>query len=135
LKKRREQRRILDAVMPGVVGALGAQLFTFLLHLAERFLLQGIACYTPPGLPDEGGVLRQVIGPHGLWWIALSTTLGGLISGGLVYTFTPEAEGHGTDTAVKSFHHTGGYLLGKERRFEVCESSPASHEPREQTFE
>jgi CIC family chloride channel protein len=108
--KRREQRLILDAVMLGVVGALGAQLFTLLLHLAERFLLQGIAGYTPPGLPDEGGVLRQVIGPHGLWWIPLATTLGGLISGVLVYAFAPEAEGHGTDTAVKSFHRTGGYL-------------------------
>jgi len=35
VEKRREQRLILDAVMLGVVGALGAQVFTFLLHLAE----------------------------------------------------------------------------------------------------
>jgi CIC family chloride channel protein len=108
--KGRERRLILDAVMLGVVGALGAQLFTLLLHLAERLLLGGLAGYTPPGLPDEGGVLRQVIGAHGLWLIPLATTLGGLISGVLVYAFAPEAEGHGTDTAVKSFHRAGGYL-------------------------
>jgi len=65
MKKRREQRLILDAVMLGVVGALAAQLFALLLHLAESLFLQGIGGYTPPGLPDEGGVLRQVIGPHG----------------------------------------------------------------------
>jgi CIC family chloride channel protein len=110
MKGRRERRLILDAVLLGVVGALAAQLFTLLLHVAERLLLQGLAGYTPPGLPDEGGVLRQVIGPHGLWWIPLSTTLGGLISGLLVYGFAPEAEGHGTDTAVKSFHRAGGYI-------------------------
>jgi len=96
--------------MLGVVGALGAWLFTALLHLAEHLLLEGLAGYRPPGLPDEGGVLRQAIGPHGLWLIPLSTTVGGLISGVLVYAFAPEAEGHGTDTAVKSFHRAGGYL-------------------------
>jgi CIC family chloride channel protein len=108
--RQRESRLILDSVMLGVVGALGAQLFTLLLHLAEHFLLEGLAGYTPPGLPDEGGVLRQVIGAHGLWWIPLATTLGGLISGVLVYSLAPEAEGHGTDTAVKSFHRSGGYI-------------------------
>jgi CIC family chloride channel protein len=110
MKRQRERRLILDSVMLGVVGALGAQLFTVLLHAAEHLLLQGLAGYTPPGLPDEGGVLRQVIGPQGLWLIPLSTTLGGLLSGLLVYGFAPEAEGHGTDTAVRSFHLSGGHL-------------------------
>jgi CIC family chloride channel protein len=108
--RRREHRLILDSLMLGVVGALGAQLFTFLLYLAEHLLLEGLAGYTPPGLPDEGGVLRQVVGAHGLWWIPLATTLGGLIAGVLVYSMAPEAEGHGTDTAVKSFHRAGGYI-------------------------
>ncbi|MCG6921591.1 MAG: chloride channel protein [Acidobacteria bacterium] len=113
MKKSRERRLILDSIMLGVVGALGAQVFTILLHLAEHLLLEGLAGYTPPGLPDEGGVLRQVIGPHGLWWIPLCTTLGGLISGVLVYGLAPEAEGHGTDTAVKAFHRSGGEIRGR----------------------
>ena len=52
-----------------------------------------MAGYAPPGLPEEGGVLKQIIGPHGLWLVPLATTLGGLISGYLVYTFAPEAKG------------------------------------------
>ncbi len=36
--------------------------------------------------------------------------VGGLISGFLVYIFAPEAEGHGTDTVVRAFHRTGGYI-------------------------
>jgi CIC family chloride channel protein len=42
--------------------------------------------------------------------IPLATTLGGLLSGLLVYTFAPEAEGHGTDAAVEAFHFKGGRI-------------------------
>jgi CIC family chloride channel protein len=58
-------------------------------------------------------VLKQVIGPHGLWLIPLATTLGGLLSGILVYSLAPEAEGHGTDTVVKAFHQAGGYIRAR----------------------
>jgi CIC family chloride channel protein len=40
----------------------------------------------------------------------LVTTLGGLISGLLVFGLAPEAEGHGTDAVVNAFHHQGGKL-------------------------
>jgi CIC family chloride channel protein len=110
---RRDDRLLVDSVMLGVVGALGAQAFTWLLRLAQRLFLEGLAGYQPPGLPDEGGVLRQVIGPHGLWWIPLATTLGGLLAGVLVYSLAPEAEGHGTDTAVKAFHRAGGFIRAR----------------------
>ena len=36
--------------------------------------------------------------------------IGGLLSGFFVYTFAPEAEGHGTDAVIRAFHRTGGYL-------------------------
>jgi chloride channel protein, CIC family len=104
---------ILDTMLLGVVGALSAQLFTLLLHLSQSFFLNYLAGYHPPGLPNEGGVLQQVIGPHGLWLIPLVTTLGGLIAGVLVYSLAPEAEGHGTDTAVKAYHTSGGFLRAR----------------------
>jgi len=48
--------------------------------------------------------------PVGLsrWWLPVVTTLGGLLSGVLVYTLSPEAEGHGTDAAISSYHQKGG---------------------------
>ena len=104
---------ILDTLLLGVVGALAAQLFTFLLRLAQSFFLIHLAGYQPPGLPSEGGVLQQVIGSHGLWLIPLVTTLGGLISGILVYSLAPEAEGHGTDTAVKAYHQASGSIRAR----------------------
>ena len=105
-----QQRLILDTILLGVVGALGAQLFMILLHGSEALFMTWLTGYHPPGLPEEGGVLRQVIGSHGLWLVPVATTLGGLVSGILVYTLAPEAEGHGTDTAVKAFHNLGGRI-------------------------
>lgn len=101
---------IIDTLLLGVIGALSAQVFTWMLKGAETVFLNMMAGYTPPGLPQEGGVLKQAIGAHWLWLVPLSTTLGGLISGFLVYELAPEAEGHGTDTAVKAFHRARGFI-------------------------
>jgi CIC family chloride channel protein len=108
-----QRRMLLDTVLLGVVGALSAQLFLWMLSVAQRLLLERVAGYLPPALPGEGGSLHEIIGVHGLWWIPVSTTLGGLLCGILIYSLAPEAEGHGTDTAVKSFHRAGGYLRAR----------------------
>src|SRR5215471_1331697 len=102
----KEYRLLFYSALIGVVGGLGAQLFVWILNIAERLLLVGIAGYRPP----EPGTLNPdaAAGPFGLWLIPLTTTLGGLLSGLLVYTFAPEAEGHGTDAAVEAFHFKGG---------------------------
>jgi CIC family chloride channel protein len=109
----KQQRLLLDSVILGVVGGLSAQLFTWLLHLFNELFMERLAGYIPPGLPEEGGVLRETVGAHGLWLIPLATTLGGLIAGVLVYSLAPEAEGHGTDTAVKAFHRAGGFIRAR----------------------
>ncbi len=108
--KEGEPRLLIESVFLGVAGALSARLFMWLLHACERLFLHGIAGYSSPGLAESGGVLRQTIGPHGLWLVPVATTLGGLISGALVYGFAPEAEGHGTDTAVTAFHRSEGFI-------------------------
>jgi len=103
-------RLFLYTILIGFVGAFAAQIFVELLKLATHFFMGVIAQYQAPGLPREGGPAEQVIGSHGLWFIPLVTTLGGLISGFLVYTFAPEAEGHGTDAAVDAYHQRGGRI-------------------------
>jgi CIC family chloride channel protein len=101
-----EHRLLFYSAVIGVAGGLGAQIFVWLLNLAERLFLVGLAGYQAP----QPGSLNPepVIGSWGLWLIPLTTTLGGLLSGILVYTFAPEAEGHGTDAAVEAFHFKGG---------------------------
>ena len=103
-----EHRLLFYSALIGVVGGLGAQVFVWLSNLAERLFLIGLADYQAP----QPGSLNPepVIGALGLWLIPLSTTLGGLLSGILVYTFAPEAEGHGTDAAVEAFHFKSGKI-------------------------
>ena len=109
---RARQRRYLlvYAVILGIVGGLSAQVFMLLLNLSNKFFMNIVAGYQAPGLPSEGGNLVQTIGAHGLWLIPVVTTLGGLISGVLVYTLAPEAEGHGTDAAIKAYHQADGFI-------------------------
>lgn len=109
MKAEGEPRLLLESAVLGVVGALCAQLFMWMLRVADRFLLSGIAGYRQPGT-YQGQLHGQVIGPHGLWLIPVVTTLGGALSGFLVYRFAPEAEGHGTDTAVNAFHREEGVI-------------------------
>lgn len=108
----REHRLLFDTVALGVVAALIAQVYNYALDLSFRSFLGRLAGYTPPGLPTEGGALER-IGPFGLWLIPLSTTLGGLIVGIITERFAPETEGHGTDTALKSFHRQDGKLRAR----------------------
>jgi chloride channel protein, CIC family len=103
-----EYRLLFYSALLGIAGGLGAQLFNWIVNLAQHLLLIGIAGYQPP----EPGVLNPepIVGSWGLWLIPVSTFLGGILSGFLVYTFAPEAEGHGTDAAVEAFHFKGGKI-------------------------
>jgi CIC family chloride channel protein len=110
---RRQRRLIFDTIILGIGGALAAQVFMWLLRLANHLFLLDIAGYVPPTLRGEGGTLQQTIGPHGLWLVPLSTTLGGLIVGLMSWRLAPEIEGHGTDTAVRAFHRANGLLRAR----------------------
>jgi chloride channel protein, CIC family len=112
-ERHRQRRLIIDTLILGVVGALAAQLFTLMLRAANWLFLEKLAHYKPPTLSGEGGTLQQVIGPFGLWLIPIATTLGGLIVGFLIDRIAPEAEGHGTDTAVRAFHRAEGFLRAR----------------------
>ena len=69
-------RLLFDSVILGIIGGLGAQLFMWMLRLSQNIFLTWLAGYRPPGLPEEGGVLREMIGPHGLWLVPVATTIG-----------------------------------------------------------
>ncbi len=100
MKLRRQQLLVFDAVLLGVVGALSARVFEILLAFFRSIFLDRMAGY-------------HLLSHTADWRVLVSTTLGGLISGLLVYTFAPEAEGHGTDTVVKAFHRLGGMIRAR----------------------
>jgi chloride channel protein, CIC family len=123
LANERQRRLVMDALLLGIVGALAARAFSWLIPLSRKVFLEGIAGYVPPGLPGEGGALHQTIGSHGLWLIPFVTTLGGLIVGLLLYFAMPEARGHGTNAVVRAFHQRSGFIRARVAPLELIAAS------------
>lgn len=111
MKLDRTTRLILISVALGVVGALGAQLFLFLLHLTDTYVLELLGHYRTIDVAaaHAGGTPPRPFA-HWHWWIPIATTLGGLVSGVLIYGLAPEAEGHGTDATLIGFHRNNGRM-------------------------
>lgn len=100
-------------VVVGVLGGIAALVFEQAVELAQHLLLGGIGRYTPPEpgvLPTDGAQAVALPGWRERWWLPLATTLGGLLSGWIVYRWAPEAEGHGTDAALSAYHSQGGEI-------------------------
>lgn len=103
---------MLDSLVLGVVGGLAAQLFVWMQSKVAWLLLQKLAHYVPPSPAAEGRMVIPVL-PHDWWRIPLVTTVGGLLSGIIVYGLAPEAEGHGTDAIVRAFHTAKGRIRAR----------------------
>jgi CIC family chloride channel protein len=112
-KLSRNVRLLLLSVLLGIVGALGAQLFIWMLALGNHYLLGGVAGFVPPTPESVAASAPLPVLPHLDWHIPLITTLGGLVAGMLVYAFAPEAEGHGTDAVVRAYHREGGRMRAR----------------------
>ena len=114
---------LIDTIILGVVGALGARFFDFLVNIIQKYSLQLLGGYNPPQPVNETNGLWGVVGSHGLIFIPLVVIVGGLISGFLVYTWAPEAEGHGTDTVVKAFHQAEGKIRKRVTPIKILASA------------
>jgi len=113
LRLDRTPRLILLSLFLGVVGALAAQLFLWLLHLGEIAILRPNSGYSYISVEAAHALGKAPPINHWYWLIPVSTTIGGLLAGFIVYTCAPEAEGHGTDAAVKAFHRNDGKVRAR----------------------
>lgn len=93
----------------GIVAGVGAIIFYFLIQLISNEILGGLTGYYPPNPSGESPAPVSLGAPH-FWLIPVSTAIGGLVAGLLIYLFAPEAEGHGTDAAIDAFHNKGGAI-------------------------
>jgi len=101
---------ILLASLVGVVAGLGAIVFQVLGQVVVHYSLSHFAGYVPPEALGEHGIFPHSSTPFSPWLLVVVMTVGGLLSGILVYAFAPEAEGHGTDAAIDSFHNKRGII-------------------------
>ena len=100
-------------VLIGIIAGLGAVLFHFLCGLGMHFFLDMMAGYRPASPAGEHLLLPHTQTPFNKWILLILPAVGGLVSGWLVYTFAPEAEGHGTDAAIDAYHHKGGLIRSR----------------------
>ena len=94
----------------GVVAGLGSLLLYIAIDFFTNTMLFGISGFLPPPTGVAIPSIRFPSTPFGMYLIPVSTTLGGLVSGLLVYGLAPEAEGHGTDAAIEAFHFRKGII-------------------------
>ena len=94
----------------GALSALGAAAVFYLLEWATFWWMEYLAGYAP-GKPAGEHIIPYVAGtPLRLWLLFLLPAIGGLVSGLIVYTWAPEAEGHGTDAFIDAFHNKQGVV-------------------------
>jgi CIC family chloride channel protein len=110
----RGQVRLLGlAALVGIVAGLGGIAFYVATRVVEHYALGIWAGYYPQ--PHPGGeptlpwlhVLEHPLHP---WLLLLIPTIGGILSGVLVFTLAPEAEGHGTDAVIEAYHQHRGQI-------------------------
>src|SRR5258708_7306163 len=89
----------------GLVAGVGALAFFEAIRLSTGFFLGKLVGYLPPDPAGEGtmGVMSLWAAAHP-WLLPVVTTVGGLQWGIIVLTLAPDAEGHGTDAAIATFH-------------------------------
>jgi CIC family chloride channel protein len=99
-------RAIWLGALIGTVAGFGAIGFFLAIEHSTDFFLGRLAGYRPPQPLGEGG--GAGVGPARAWALPLVLGLGGLLSGVIVFSLAPEAEGHGTDAAIAAFHRRAG---------------------------
>ena len=101
---------LILGIIIGVAAGVSALAFYFALKLMEQLFLGLIVGASIPEPIGEGGSLESGFRATRYWLIPVSTALGGLLSGLIVYTWAPEAEGHGTDAAINAYHRLQGRI-------------------------
>ena len=100
-------------VLIGLIAGLGSIAFHYLCRLGLHYFMDLMAGYRPPSPAGEHHLLLPTSTPFNRIMLLFLPALGGLISGWLVYTYAPEAEGHGTDAAIDAYHRKGGFMRSR----------------------
>ncbi len=97
-------------ILIGIIAGIGSIVFQFLCDAGMHYIMDLLAGYRPGGPSGEKSLFTPTDTPFNRWMLLVLPTIGGLISGFLVYTFAPEAEGHGTDAAIEAYHKKRGLI-------------------------
>ncbi len=100
-------------ILIGLIAGTGSIIFHYLCQVGVHVFMDFMAGYRPPAPVGEHHLIEPTTRPFNRWILLVLPALGGIFSGWLVYTFAPEAEGHGTDAAIDAYHRKGGFMRGR----------------------
>lgn len=103
----------LLASLVGAASGLGAVLFQVLGQVVVQYSLVSFAGFVPGEASGEQALFPHAEHQISLPMIVVIMGLGGLVSGYIVFKWAPEAEGHGTDAAIESFHQGRGLIRAR----------------------
>jgi len=106
-------KRLVFYFLIGLIAGLGSIIFHYMCQVGSHVFLELMAGYRPPAPSGELHLFHPAGVPFRRWMLLFLPALGGIVSGWLVYTFAPEAEGHGTDAAIDAYHNKGGFIRGR----------------------
>jgi CIC family chloride channel protein len=107
----RAQARVMGlSLVVGVAAGLGAILFFIACQVVVYFSLDAVAGYRPPHPKGEQEIFAETDQTFRPWLLLIIAPIGGILSGVIVYSLAPEAEGHGTDSAIAAYHYKSGYI-------------------------
>ncbi len=110
LERRKTLRWFVYSLLIGIVSGLGACAFFYLLEWGKYFCLEYLAGYSVAKPAGEHLVHLEASAVFRPWLLFLLPVIGGVLSGFIVYTWAPEAEGHGTDALIDAFHNKQGII-------------------------
>ncbi|MFC1554931.1 chloride channel protein, partial [candidate division KSB1 bacterium] len=100
-----------------------AILFYWLLNMSQYFFLDNLMGYRPMGPIGEPPLLGETDTPFKPNLFFVIPALGGLLSGLIVFWLAPEAEGHGTDAAIETFHKKQGIVRSRVPLIKIIASA------------
>jgi CIC family chloride channel protein len=108
-RRLRPQARLLGlSLLVGVISGVGAIVFYTACQIVFHYALDIGAGYHPHNPEGEPPLFAETTGALRPWLLLVIPVLGGIASGIIVFTFAPEAEGHGTDAAIAAYHFHQG---------------------------
>ena len=126
LRLRSQLRLMGSAILIGIVAGVGAIGFYLATRIIEHYALGVIVGYQPAIRPTgemEFSWLPPVAQSFHPWLLLLVPTVGGILSGFLVYTLAPEAEGHGTDAVIDAYHRKQGLIRPRVPLIKIVSSA------------
>lgn len=103
----------MNFVLIGIIAGLGSIVFYYLCQAGLYYFMDLVAGYRPSSPAGEHHLFPVTGTPLNRYILLILPALGGVLSGWVVYTYAPEAEGHGTDAAIDAYHNKGGFIRSR----------------------